>query len=74
MLLMTVPHLFTIWWLYWSYHMPNQFTLPHNEDGDDLTPLLFNNNEETELGRTVTRAWNFIPSVDQDLMVYCWVT
>lgn len=63
--------------------MPNRFTLPHvlanfpnysihDEDDDDLTPLLFDDNEETELGRTVTRAWNFIPSVDRDLMVYCW--
>lgn len=80
---MTVPRLFTIWWLYRSYHMPDQFTLPHvlanflnysirDENGDDLTPLLFDNNAEMRLGTAVTAAWNSIPSVDRDLMVYCW--
>jgi len=78
-----LPRLFTIWWLYRSYHMPDQFTLPHvlanfphysihDEDGDDLTSLLFDDNAETQLGRTVTRAWNSIPSVDRDLMMFCW--
>ena len=81
MFLMTVPRLFTIWWLYRSHYM--QFILPHiladfpnysihNEDGGDLTDLLFNNNAETDLARIVMQAWDFIPSVDRELMVYCW--
>lgn len=69
---MAVPRLFTIWWLYRFYHMPDQFTLPNVLESDDLTFLLFDNNTETKLGRTVTAAWNSIPSIDRDLMVYCW--
>ena len=82
MFLMTVPRLFTIWWLSRSSRQPNDFTLPsvfaqfpdysiHDED-DDLTPRLFDDNGETELGRVVARAWSFISSVDRSLMVYCW--
>jgi hypothetical protein len=43
----------------------------HSED-DNLTPRLFDDDGETELSRVIMRAWNFIPSVDQSLMVYCW--
>jgi hypothetical protein len=44
----------------------------HSED-DNLTPRLFDDDEETtELSRVIMSAWNFIPSVDRSLMVYCW--
>ncbi|KIM81186.1 hypothetical protein PILCRDRAFT_821632 [Piloderma croceum F 1598] len=83
--LYNLPRLFTIWWLSRSDRQPNDFILPpifaqfpdysiesiHNED-DDLTPRLFDDNGETKLGGVVMRAWNFIPSVDRSLMVYCW--
>jgi hypothetical protein len=78
-----LPRLFTIWWLLWSYRKPECELPPillrfpdysiHNEDNDDLTPRLVDDNEETELGKTVTRAWNSIPSVDRNLMLFCWV-
>ena len=82
MFLITVPRLFTIWWLSRSNRQPDDFMLPpvfaqfpdysiHDED-DDLTPRLVDDNGETELSRVVARAWSFIPAVDRTLMVYCW--
>jgi hypothetical protein len=83
MLFMTVPRHFTIWWLFWSEHKPDDFVLPPilaqfpnysiRDEDDDLTPLLVDDDdEETELDRVVARAWHSIPSVDQNLMIYCW--
>ena len=82
MFLITVPRLFTIWWLSHSNRQPDDFMLPpvfaqfpdysiHDED-DDLTPRLVDDNGETELSRVVARAWSFIPAVDRSLMVHCW--
>lgn len=82
MLLITVPRLFTTWWLYWSEQKPDDFPLPPvlaqfsdfslQDEGDDTTSLLVDDNEETELGRVVTIAWHSIPVVDRNLMLFCW--
>jgi hypothetical protein len=82
--LITVPRVFTIWWLVWNNYDPLHFPLPEClqpfpnlclEDEDyELSDLLVDDtgNQESPAGHAVFQAWQSIPSMERDLMLVLW--
>ncbi|KIL58849.1 hypothetical protein M378DRAFT_1023849 [Amanita muscaria Koide BX008] len=74
-----VPNTFASWWLQWEEAFPAGFPLPPSMrhfgpvNMNSAARFIFDSTQqESNLSKAITRAWEAIPDPSRQLMLFCW--